>query len=143
MISDEELQLQIDNLNEKISLNKVTCSKGVILNILQALQELKERRESDIIPAIKYLNKPMYDLIVKVIEECDEVIEAADDDEMDLYLEEGNIEAFKHTIEELIDTQMACETVLTKILPDPKDRWKARRQVIEKNRVRGYYDKEV
>ncbi|WP_196607127.1 hypothetical protein [Pectinatus frisingensis] len=128
MISDEELQEWIDVIDT-----------DRWKDLYSVLLELKQRRESDIIPATKFLNAGMYAHISKVMEECDEVSEAADDDEMDLYLEEGRTENFKHLLEELVDVQFAAETAITKILPDIQDRWALRRQVREKNAKRGYY----
>ena len=132
MISDEEFDKFFDDFTH----DSVICKDMDIL--FHILQELKDRRESDIIPATKFLDQPLSELIRKVMEECDEVSEAADD-EMDLYLEEGRTENFKHLLEELVDVQFAAETAITKILPDIQDRWEVRRQVREKNAKRGYY----
>ena len=132
MISDKEL----DNLILARKQYSLIKSKDWPL---EALRELKERRESDLVPATKFLKEPLSEHVRKVMEECDEVVDASDD-EMDLYLEEGSIENLKHLIEELIDVQMAVETAITKILPNVEDRLKARRQVREKNNKRGYYE---
>lgn len=113
--------------------------KKIDISRAEALVELKQRRESDLRPATKFLGQNFGQLIGKVCSECDEVIEAWDDD-FDQCPEQLPKEAYNDILMELVDVQMACETALTKILPDRADRDEVRRQVIEKNRSRGYYE---
>lgn len=135
MISNEELDKFFDDFMH----GSVICKDMDIL--FHILQELKDRRESDIIPAAKFLNQPLSELIRKVIEECDEA-----SDEINIlngfnileYYDQ--IENYDHLLEELTDLQFAAETAKARILSDVEDRWAVRRQVREKNAKRGYYE---
>ena len=102
----------------------------------QINEELQERRQSDIIPCDKYLKNNIFKQMDHIEEEFDEVSGASMD--YIIYEDEKNK---SHLVEELIDLQTSCETMLAILLPDKSDRILARKQVIEKNRVRGYYDK--
>ncbi len=136
MISDEQIE---KGLMAFVFCCEVKVGPAQAGWMYDALQELKQRRESDLRPATKFLGQNFGQLIGKVCSECDEVIEAWDDD-FDQCLERLPKEAYNDILMELVDVQMACETALTKILPDQADRDEARRQVIEKNAKRGYYE---
>lgn len=141
MISDKNLDDLITDLaGYTLKFNSVIMLANKRISLIRdALNELKNRRESDIIPATKFLGFDLETLINKVTEECDEVTDACDD-EMDLYLKEGRTENLRHLLEELTDVQFAAETAITKILPDINDRWAVRRQTRDKNDKRGYYE---
>lgn len=137
MISDKDLDDLITNLagyNLKFNSIIMLANKQIAL-LRNALNELKERRESDIIPATKFLNQELRSHIQKVTEESNEVIEAAL-----IYFEQRTPKNIDKLIEELIDVQMAAETAITKLAPDVKVRWFNRRQVRDKNNKRGYYE---
>lgn len=112
--------------------------------VWQALRELQKRKESDLIPATKFLGLEVGTLAKKVIEECDEVVDEINvlegDDILESSLKDGQIRNYQHLLEELTDVQFAAETAITKILPDINDRWAVRRQTRDKNNKRGYYE---
>ena len=136
MISDEQIEKGIMAFVFHCEVKVGPAQAGWMYD---ALLELKQRRESDLRPATKYLGQDFRQLIGKVCSECYEVVQAWDDD-FDQCPEQLPKEVYNDILMELVDVQMACETALTKILPDRADRDEARRQVIEKNRRRGYYE---
>jgi hypothetical protein len=79
-------------------------------------------------PAIHFLGEPMQLLIDKIVEECDEVVQAFNDGEGKTRL-----------AEEIADVQLACETALSGLGLHEKERRKIRLQCIQKNDKRGYY----
>ena len=84
--------------------------------------------EAELKPAIRFLHQTEQKLIDKIVEECDEVIEAFNDGE--------NRERIA---EEVADVQEACETYLAKLGYSADERKQVRLQVIDKNGKRGYY----
>jgi phosphoribosyl-ATP pyrophosphohydrolase len=79
-------------------------------------------------PAKRFLRQPIGEMIDKVVEECDEVVEAYND---------GH--PHEHLAEELADVQEACETALAKMGFNREERQKIRKRVLLKNASRGYY----
>ena len=97
----------------------------------QPITELVDLQESELRPAVKFLSQPSQVLIGKIAEEFGEVLDANGE-----YIGSGHS---KHLAEELVDIQMACETMLAKLRPDVKDRREIRKFVIRKNTNQGYY----
>jgi hypothetical protein len=77
-------------------------------------------------PADKFLGNTAYGQFIKISSELKELEDANDAEEV---------------IEETIDLQMSCETLLAILGLDEQQRREARRKVIEKNDARGYYRK--
>lgn len=133
MITDEVLMNMIATA-ERFSGSKVNvpiapCSFPVLA---EALIELKERRASELRPATKFVNLPIFMLMYKIEEEVKEIKEA--------YEELKVSRRADHFAEELVDLQMVCETILASVPTDEYQRMAIRRKVIEKNKARGYYD---
>ena len=84
--------------------------------------------EKELKPAIHFLGEPMQLLIDKIVEECDEVVEAFNDGERR-----------ERIAEEIVDVQLACETALSGLGFHEKERRKIRLANIQKNDKRGYY----
>lgn len=84
--------------------------------------------EKELKPAIHFLGEPMQLLIDKIVEECDEVVQAFNDGEKQ-----------ERIAEEIADVQLACETALSGLGLHEKERRKIRLQCIQKNDKRGYY----
>ena len=139
MISDEQLE------NFTSLFHKIMDEGGVKRPDLlwPILQELKERRESDLRPAAKFLNLKIGEQLRIVEGELDEVFNA-----LPAYLIEkddgvtGITESLMHFAEEIVDTQTALETLLVIAGLDETARNEVRRRVIEKNAKRGYYEGE-
>ena len=123
MISDIELDEIIE-----------TCDKKKFQTIYRMAIELKERRESSLRPATKFVKSTLFQHNDKLIEEFDEVQSAFYD-----YTEDSLEKDKEHLIEEIIDLQFAAETWLAGLGLDESQRRQARRKVIEKNQARGYY----
>ena len=138
-VKDERLKWLLDTALDEIEIPENLRGDNIRVYLREALRELKERRESDLRPAAKFLSQDFRQLTGKVCSECYEVVQAWDDD-FDQCPEQLPKEAYNDILMELVDVQMACETALTKIIPDRADRDEVRRQVIEKNAKRGYYD---
>lgn len=103
------------------------------------LTELVERRKSDLRPDDKFLGATITRQLLRVNSEIGEIQEALHKVKyptMDLNLEE----ATEHIAEEIADAQMSLETLFAICGFNEKQRREARRKVIEKNRVRGYYE---
>lgn len=101
--------------------------------------ELQRRRETDLKPATKFLNNTLFQQLVAVGREFQEVHYA--------YLElhdswsdpnSDSRAAKAHMAEELVDLQTACQTLLVLLGADIDQ---VRRDVIAKNAARGYYDR--
>lgn len=123
----------MDRLNELIEgCNKWTNSNITELSIL--LTELKQRRESDLRPADKYLTNTPYEQFDHLKSEMIEVW-----DEVKTYDDTLLLVDEKKLTEELIDLQMSAETMLAILGLNEQQRREARRKVIEKNEARGYY----
>lgn len=126
MISNEELDKLVKRMKE-IAQQPYDYAADYEV-VYQLLVELKERRESDLRPAVKFMHLPLGKHIEKIYEEFGEVLIAA--------LEDNE----EHLREELVDLQMACETALARTGLDEQQRRGERRKVIAKDEARGYYD---
>ena len=89
----------------------------------------KKVEEAELKPAIRFLHQSQQKLLDKIVEECDEVIEAFNDGE-----------SKERIAEEVADVQEACETYLAKLGFSADGRKQVRLQVIDKNGKRGYYN---
>ena len=105
------------------------------VRLLDLLNEFDELHASDLRPATKFLSLPMNEHMGKVIEEISEVLEA-----YPRYLDDPR--EGPHLAEEIVDSQMALETLFTKLGYDIQARRLKRRQVIQKNTRRKYYEPE-
>lgn len=125
MISDEGL----DRLIKRMKNNKEEpyAYAEEYRTVCLLLEELKERRESDLRPAVKFVHLPLSKHIEKIYEEFGEVLMAA------LADDEENLR------EELVDLQMTCETALTKTGLDEAGRRNERKKNRAKNTARRYY----
>ncbi|WP_455577082.1 hypothetical protein [Anaerosinus sp.] len=128
MISDSELDMAIIKLNDAYVNEEVNLPDECDI-IVPALLELKEHRESSLRPATKFLANTIGQQLSHIHQEFKEV---------ELELGYGCLGIDK-AVEELIDLQTACETMLAILGLDEKQRMQARRKVIEKNQARGYY----
>lgn len=107
------------------------------------LVELKQRRESTLRPADKYLTNTIPMQLDHIESELTEV-------KQELYkfndpnvgpLEFCNIKS--NLCVELVDLQMSCETMLAVLGLDEQERMEVRRMVVKKNAERDYYRREV
>jgi hypothetical protein len=94
------------------------------------LRELKQRRESNLRPADKFLVNSIGEQFSHMESEIVEIEEEFLSCDMDI----------ERTAYEVIDLQMSCETMLAILGLDEQQRMESRRKVIEKNRERGYYN---
>lgn len=118
-----------EELIKEIASDESTVLNLAVADRLELLQnELKECRASELRPATKFVNLPLGKHIEKIHEEFGEVLIAALDDDKE------------HLCEEIVDLQMTCETALAGLRIDAAARADVRRQVILKNKARGYYD---
>jgi flagellar biosynthesis/type III secretory pathway protein FliH len=85
-------------------------------------------QEKELKPAIHFLHQPVKKLYDKVLEEVDEAVQAYDDGEKRA-----------RVAEEIVDVQLACETLLAKIGLTENERREARINKIRVNEKRGYY----
>lgn len=128
MISDIELDEMIKSCNDSLIACRNSCYK-----VAEALKELKERRESSLRPATKFVNEnSMFIQMNQISQEFREVTREV----AAIFNEAGNCE---NLIMELVDLQTACETMLAILGLDESQRQEARRKVIAKNQSRGYY----
>ena len=81
--------------------------------------------------ATRFLNNTASEQMDHIYSEVREV-----DNELWLYKQHGKTDRLA---EELVDLQMACETMLEIIGLDEQERESVRQKVIEKNAKRGYY----
>lgn len=127
------LQEAIEHVKEVSQSACGECCKAEHKKLAEWLQELKERRESSLRPAIKFVNEnSMFTQMNQISQEFREVAKEVEK----LFDGEGNNDDL---IMELIDLQTACETELAILGLDESQRMQARRKVIEKNQARGYY----
>ena len=121
-------------LDEAIDLEKSLIGKGenydwVAEHLHEWLTELRDRRESELRPATKFLGNSIHEQMSHLLSEFDEVM-----------VEYGwTITNEQRFAEELIDLQMSCETMLAILDLNEQQRNEARRKVIAKNTERGYY----
>jgi vacuolar-type H+-ATPase subunit I/STV1 len=108
---------------------------GAINELSILLTELKQRRESELRPADKFLgataNEQWEHLVSEVGESTNELVKVIDFSLKD---------AIPRAVEEIIDIQMSCETLIAILGLDEQQRMEARRKVVEKNRARHYYN---
>ena len=97
---------------------------------IEWLTELRDRRESDLRPSTRFLSNNPSQQFSHIESEVFEV-------ECALYYD-NRVEF----INELVDVQMSCETMLAILGLDEQQRMEARRRVIAKNKARGYYQEE-
>ena len=88
----------------------------------------KADENAELKPAAYFLGDSLQSLIDKIVEECDEVVEAFNDGEKK-----------ERIAEEIADVQLACETALSGLGFHEKERRDIRLQCIQKNDKRGYY----
>ena len=105
----------------------VQLGSDVCAAITSWLIELRDRRESELRPATKYLSNTIMQQFSHINSEVFELKCA-------LFGENENA-----TFDEIVDIQMSCETLLTILGADEQQRMEARRRVIAKNKARGYY----
>ena len=80
-------------------------------------------------PAIHFIHQPINRQFDKVLEEVDEAIQAYNDGEKK-----------ERVVEEVVDIQLACETLLARLGLTEAQRKKARIAKVQFNEKRGYYD---
>jgi phosphoribosyl-ATP pyrophosphohydrolase len=85
--------------------------------------------EKELKPATYFLGDSLQSLIDKIVEECDEVVQAFNDGERK-----------ERVAEEIADVQLACETALSGLGFHEKERRNIRLANIQKNTKRGYYN---
>lgn len=122
--------------------NNEQLNKNKRQTVVDLLKELKQRRESDLRPANKFLGNNLIEQFKHLKSEVKEVKSEfyyfIDDD----YNEEFRKHSRGKLISELIDLQMSCETMLAIMGLNEEQRREARVDVIAKNEARGYYNKE-
>lgn len=131
MTLDEAIKHAIDKSRidgDACNINCIEC-KAEHKKLAEWLQELKERRESSLRPATKFLTNTIGQQLSHIHQEFKEV---------ELELGYGCLGIDK-AVEELIDLQTACETMLDILGLGEIQRMEARRKVIKKNQARGYY----
>lgn len=113
----------IDGYETAIEHTQKVISKYNLCN-----EKNKNDEEKDLIPAFKFMGDSIKSLIDKIVEECDEVVEAYNDGE-----------GKERLAEEIGDVQLACETALAGLGYHEKERRGVRLKNIKKNKDRGYY----
>lgn len=88
----------------------------------------EQPEEKQLRPAVRFLHQSKGRQIDKIVEECEEVVQAWNDGER-----------IERIAEEVADLQQACETMLAMLGYTEEQRKKIRMSVIEKNSRRGYY----
>ena len=97
----------------------------------QPITELADLQESELRPAVKFLEQDVWNLLTNITKEYAEV--------MDAYEEYAKNGCSVHLGVRIVDLQFACETALAKIHPDVEKRREIRKFVIRKNTNQGYY----
>jgi phosphoribosyl-ATP pyrophosphohydrolase len=103
--------------------------QGILKKYHVGVEVPESQEEKELKPAVHFLGNSMKSLIDKIVEECDEVVQAYNDGEG-----KGRL------AEEIADVQLACETALTRLGFCEKERREIRLANIQKNDKRGYYD---
>jgi phosphoribosyl-ATP pyrophosphohydrolase len=103
--------------------------QGILKKYHVGVEKPESQEEKELKPAVHFLGNSMKSLIDKIVEECDEVVQAYNDGEG-----KGRL------AEEIADVQLACETALTRLGFCEKERREIRLANIQKNDKRGYYD---
>lgn len=115
--------------------NDIEFFADVAEEILPLFIELRDRRESALRPATRFLGNDIHQQWTHIISE---ILEA--NEELRRHTVNDDTAAIKRMAGELIDIQMSCETMLAIIGLNESQRNDARRRVIAKNESRGYYD---
>jgi NTP pyrophosphatase (non-canonical NTP hydrolase) len=102
--------------------------QGILKKYHVGVEKPELQEEKELKPAVHFLGNSMQSLIDKIVEECDEVVQAFNDGERK-----------ERVAEEIADVQLACETALSGLGLHEKERRKIRLQCIQKNDKRGYY----
>ena len=102
--------------------------QGILKKYHVGVEKPEMAEEKELKPAIHFLGDSVQSLIDKIVEECDEVVEAFNDGEKQ-----------ERIAEEIADVQLACETALSGLGFHERERRKIRLQCIQKNDKRGYY----
>ena len=103
--------------------------QGILKKYHVGVEKPEPQEEKELKPAVHFLGNSMQSLIDKIVEECDEVVQAFNDGEKP-----------ERVAEEIADVQLACETALSGLGFHEKERRKIRLANIQKNDKRGYYD---
>ena len=103
--------------------------QGILKKYHVGVEKPELQEEKELKPAVHFLGNSLQSLIDKIVEECDEVVEAFNDGEKK-----------ERIAEEIADVQLACETALSGLGFHEKERRKIRLQCIQKNDKRGYYN---
>lgn len=88
----------------------------------------EQPEEKQLRPAVRFLHQSKARQIDKIVEECEEVVQAWNDGER-----------VERIAEEVADLQQACETMLAMLGYTEEQRKNIRLKVVEKNSRRGYY----
>jgi phosphoribosyl-ATP pyrophosphohydrolase len=103
--------------------------QGILKKYHVGVEKPELQEEKELKPAIRFLGNSMQSLIDKIVEECDEVVQAFNDGERK-----------ERIAEEIADVQLACETALSGLGFHEKERREIRLKDIKKNTDRGYYN---
>jgi hypothetical protein len=120
----------------------ICCGEHVEDDIRELLLELKDRRETELKPATKFLGNTTDKQFAHIRSELIEAWEIIELLCIFPKTADNYGERVQEAAEELIDLQMTCCTMLAILGLDESQRREARRKVIEKNRSRGYYEEE-
>jgi hypothetical protein len=102
--------------------------KGLLKKYHVGVDKPGMAEEKELKPAIRFLGISTRALIDKIVEECDEVVQAYNDGE-----------SKERLAEEIADVQESCETALAGLGYHEKERREIRMKVIQKNTAREYY----
>ena len=94
---------------------------------------------TEIKPCYAFMGASPKEQAAKITEEIGEVFEAL----KEYNQEPESIEKFGNLVDEIVDVQVAMETLLLILGLDDEGRDAARARIYEKNRRRGYYEKKV
>jgi phosphoribosyl-ATP pyrophosphohydrolase len=103
--------------------------QGILKKYHVGVEKPELQEEKELKPAVHFLGNSMQSLIDKIVEECDEVVQAFNDGERK-----------ERIAEEIADVQLACETALSGLGFHEKERRQIRLKDIKKNTDRGYYN---
>jgi phosphoribosyl-ATP pyrophosphohydrolase len=103
--------------------------QGILKKYHVGVEKPELQEEKELKPAVHFLGNSMQSLIDKIVEECDEVVQAFNDGEKK-----------ERVAEEIADVQLACETALSGLGFHEKERREIRLKDIKKNTDRGYYN---
>lgn len=137
-VTDKELDdlIEVTKASARSFLGNDPYSEAV----LKCLLELKERQDSDLRPADKFLTNTPDEQFAHVCSEYHEFWNEWVDwvAHRNRYPEKAKI-YIQRMVEEGIDLQMSIETLLARFGLDEQQRRKERKKVLAKNAARGYY----